>query len=521
MQINDVLLSRSERLVFQLKQLYLDNGFRSYRMSKFEEYDLYAENKDFLVSDNVLTFTDTNGRLMALKPDVTLSIIKNARNEADKKEKIFYNENVYRANRNSLSYREILQTGIECFGKLEEKDICETIRLAIESLRIVSDDPILVLSDLSLSETIINRAGLRNEKQKELFTILKEKKIHELEDPATESGLSEEAKGLLKKLIRCNGTIEETIPWIEGLCTQSGYGDSFIRTLKTLQNEGLDRMIRIDFSLTDDINYYNGIIFKGYIPSYPDPILSGGQYDRLLKKMGRSGKAIGFAVYTGSLETNAEKKDSDDYLNIALPKGRLGENVYKRFAKAGYDCPSMEEDSRKLIYEDAVKKIRFFWVKPTDVPVYVERASADIGIAGSDVIRESKAAVYEMLDLKTGLCRMAVAAKKGFEDDPGTTLRVATKYPRIAEAYYQSQGRDIDIIELNGSIEIAPIIGMSDVIVDIVETGRTLKENGLEIKEEIMPISARLIANRSSYEYKKELIDRLISALSEKKEERA
>ena len=196
-------------------------------------------------------------------------------------------------------------------------------------------------------------------------------------------------------------------------------------------------------------------------------------------------------------------------INIALPKGRLGEKIYEIFAKAGYECPSIKENSRKLIFENPEKGVRYFWVKPSDVSIYVERGVADIGVCGKDILVEYSPEVYELLDLKTGVCRMAVAAKKDFYDDGQRTLKVATKFVKAAKAYYASKCRDIDIIQLNGSIEIAPILGLSDVIVDIVETGTTLKENDLEVKEEIFPISARLIANKASFKFKTEAIEDL------------
>lgn len=200
-------------------------------------------------------------------------------------------------------------------------------------------------------------------------------------------------------------------------------------------------------------------------------------------------------------------------LDVALPKGRLGEKVYEMFAQAGYECREILGDSRKLVFENPDAGVRFFWAKPSDVAVYVERGAADIGVAGKDIIDEYRPDVYEMLDLGMGRCRMCVAARKGFRDNPDLTLRVATKFSRIARSYYASVGREIDVIHLNGSIELAPVLGMSDVIVDIVETGATLRENGLEVLETIMPISARVIVNKSSFEFKKDELLKVIGAL--------
>ena len=203
-----------------------------------------------------------------------------------------------------------------------------------------------------------------------------------------------------------------------------------------------------------------------------------------------------------------------DMLNIALPKGRLGELVYSLFAAAGFPCPSILNPGRRLIFENEEAGVRYFWVKPSDVTVYVERGAADIGVAGRDILLEYEPDVYELSDLGIGKCRMAVAAPADFRDDPRRTLRVATKFRHIAETYYASRGREIDIIHLNGSIEIAPIVGLSDVIVDIVETGSTLRENNLAVYETIFPISARLIANKSSHKFKNEAISRLVREIA-------
>ncbi len=196
-------------------------------------------------------------------------------------------------------------------------------------------------------------------------------------------------------------------------------------------------------------------------------------------------------------------------INIALPKGRLGERVYDMLERSGYGCPSIKEPGRKLIFENEEAGVRYFWVKPSDVSIYVERGAADIGIAGKDILLEYSPDVYELLDLNIGKCRMAVAAKRDFFDDRQKTLKVATKFVNIAKTHYASVGRDIDIIKLNGSIEIAPILGLSDVIVDIVETGATLRENDLEVIETIIPISARLISNKASFKFKTGEIERL------------
>lgn len=202
-------------------------------------------------------------------------------------------------------------------------------------------------------------------------------------------------------------------------------------------------------------------------------------------------------------------------INVALPKGRLGERVYGSFERAGFGCPEIRAPGRRLIFENPAAGVSFFWVKPSDVAIYVERGAADIGVAGKDILLEYSPDVYELLDLRTGLCRMCVAGRRDFRDDPARPLRVATKFARIARGYYSGLSREIDIIKLNGSIELAPLLGLSDVIVDIVETGGTLRENDLAVLETIVPISARLIANKVSYKFKNDEITRLCRGIGE------
>ena len=201
-------------------------------------------------------------------------------------------------------------------------------------------------------------------------------------------------------------------------------------------------------------------------------------------------------------------------INIALAKGRLGEKTYSMMAAAGFDCPAILEKNRKLTFENTEKGVRYFWVKPSDVAIYVERGAADVGVCGKDILLEYEPDIYELLDLDIGKCRMCVAGPRDFYDNEERTLRVATKFSNVASKYYESIGRDIDIIKLNGSIEIAPLLGLSDVIFDIVETGSTLRENDLHVLQEVVPVSARLICNKVSFQFKHEEIMELRDGLS-------
>lgn len=517
MKISDSVLESGERTVFALRELYADYGYEFYRMSKFEEYDFYAKNKDFLVSDNVLTFTDTNGKLMALKPDVTLSIIKSSEDAPKGVKKVYYSENVYRPSAGD-SFKEIMQTGLECFGEIGAEEITEVLTLAVKSLRTISDDCVLDISDLGVTATLLDKLGVPYSDRGAIAEAIESKHADRIRGLLSQSAPSEEAEAAIKVL-----TLAESAEGaIVALEEASGvFGEipalreliSILRALSSLE-EG--KYVRVDFSVVGDGNYYNGIVFKGFLRGVPSPVLSGGRYDNLMRKLRKRASAIGFAVYTDLLDLLEKERPllTDDYLNVALPKGRLGEKIYKMFAEAGFPCPSLLEESRKLVFENEEARVRYFWVKPSDVTIYVERGVADVGVAGKDILAEYEPAVYELLDLKKGACRMAVAGPKDFRDDKRRPLRVATKFSNVTRAYYRQKGRDIDIIHLNGSIEIAPILGLSDVIVDIVETGTTLRENNLEVLESVFPISARLIANKSSAKFKKDALDGLVKSLA-------
>lgn len=515
----DLSFSFQEKVIFGLRSLYRGYGYNQYKMSKFEEYDLYARNKDFLISDSVITFTDTNGKLMALKPDVTLSIIKNMKEPGEGVQKLFYNENVYRVSKGNQSYKEIMQVGLECIGDIGEADIIQVLTLAVKSLKTISENCVLNITDLDLLSGILGRIDVPGVTTADIVKCVAEKNV----DGLKKLNLPANMLTVITNVIHTCGPAGEVLPkLIKEL--DNIYDVSSLRRLAKMVDSIEDANIRdalqIDFSVVSDMNYYNGIVFKGFVEGIPSAVLSGGQYDKLMKKMKHRSSAIGFAVYLDLLDmVSLAPAENNNVLNVALPKGRLGEKVYAMFEKAGFPCPAVLESTRKLTFENEEVGIRYFWVKPSDVAIYVERGAADIGVAGKDILLEYKPDVYELLDLNLGKCRMAVAAKKDFADDPDRTLRVATKFSGIARQHYLSKGRDIDIIHLNGSIEIAPILGLSDVIVDIVETGSTLKENDLEVIETIVPISARLIANKVSYQFRNEKIEHLVQQITNQMED--
>lgn len=511
MKIDQSILKFEEKVIFTLRSLYSSYGYKQFKMSKFEEYDLYSKNKDFLVSDGIITFNDTNGKLLALKPDVTLSIIKNSNSSKGITEKYYYNENVYRISDTSHTYKEIVQTGLECIGDIGKNELFEVTELALKSLEEINENFVLHISDIGLLNLLLSEYGVEDDVKPQVINAIIEKNSGYLKKL-----LSKDSFKAINTLVQSFSSANESISQLKSIVKSQTSLAAVLQLYDIcdyLSQKGYKENITVDFSISKNDGYYSGIIFKGFINGLSSHILSGGQYDKLMKRMNRNSSAIGFAVYLDSLERMNDNNSTDNFINIALPKGRLGEKVYSMFEKAGFDCPSIKEENRKLIFENKKKGLRFFWVKPSDVAIYVERGAADIGVAGKDILLEYEPDVFELLDLNIGKCKMAVAAKKDFCDDTSKTLRVATKFSNIAQNYYAKKCRAIDIIHLNGSIEIAPILGLSDVIVDIVETGKTLLENDLTPFETIVSISARLIANKSSYGFKTEKIDKIKEGL--------
>ena len=513
-------LRPSEILGLKLRSLYRNSGYTNFKMGKFEEYELYSRSKDFIPSSSIITFSGPDGKLLALRPDITLSIVKNHGDDPGKTEKLYYSENIYRSEADG-DYREIMQIGLECLGKLDSENVCEVLELAAESMESISDDYVLEISHLGLIKAMTE--DLSESVRSEVMDLMGEKNRDGLRSLMERGSLAEDAYLRIDAVMSTAGRPDDVIPvlrkTLSGKNAEEALGELEMVT-GTLEGKGIRGKVIVDLSIMSNMQYYSGIIFKGYAAGLPKSILSGGRYDGLMKHLGKKGGAIGFALYLDRLDeapagTVAASREAGraGMLRVALPKGRLGKKVYDLFEKAGYPCPEIKEDNRRLIFENPEAGISYFWVKPSDVGIYVERGAADIGVAGKDILMEYQPDVYELMDLKAGKCRMAVAAKKAFRDDTSRTLTVATKFPGIARRYYEGESRDIDIIKLNGSIELAPVLGLSDVIVDIVETGKTLKENDLEVVAEVAPISARLIANKASYKFREKAVKDLLAGL--------
>ncbi|MCI9120893.1 MAG: ATP phosphoribosyltransferase [Oscillibacter sp.] len=519
MELDLSILRPQERVSLELRLLYERAGFQLYRMGRFEEYGLYQQNRRFLASDQVLTFTDLDGRLLALKPDVTLSIAKNAAVEPQGCGRFYYSEKVYRPSQESHTFQEINQMGLECIGTVDGAVAAQTVSLACQSLALTGRDFVLELSHMGFVTGLLDAVGAPEELRPWLLACIRNRNPHALRTAAGEAGLSPQGADALCRLGSLSGNWESVLAQAEPIALNAAMGaalDELRALCAALPEEG--QRLRLDFSLVNDLDYYNGLVLQGYLAGIPRAVLRGGQYDPLAEQFRPGARAIGFALYLDELDRLADGDPAGEtppMLSIALPKGRLGDRVYSLLAEVGYGCPEDYNESRKLVVENPAAGIRYFLVKPSDVAIYVEHGAADVGIVGKDILEESSADVYELLDTGLGKCRMCVAGREDFAACPDRPLRVATKFVKIAKAYFAAQGRDIDIIKLNGSIELAPLLGLSDVIVDIVETGATLRENHLKVLTEFMPISARFIANRASFQFRRREVETLLKKLTE------
>ena len=313
-------LPTGESLVFSLRELYDKYGYSRYKMNKFEEYDLYAKNKDFLISDGVITFTDTNGKLMALKPDVTLSIVKNTKDVGAFVQKLYYNENVYRVSKGTHSFKEITQVGLEAIGNIDEYCIFEVLSLAAQSLGCTEKNCILEISHLGILSDVMKYAGIPQGEAGKVIHFIGEKNVHELLSFCESLNIDKNKAELLAKTAKVYGTFDEVLPWINanlrGIADEKNI-ETFQNVIGALSEETYGGIVRVDFSVVDDLRYYNGFVFKGFSEGIPNSVLSGGQYDALMKNMKRKSGAIGFAVYLDELQSlNISSKYDVDILLI-------------------------------------------------------------------------------------------------------------------------------------------------------------------------------------------------------------
>ncbi|MBR5242543.1 MAG: ATP phosphoribosyltransferase regulatory subunit [Clostridia bacterium] len=308
-------LKSGEKAIVSLRSLYKQYGYLPFKMGKFEEYDLYVRNKEFLVGDSVITFNDTDGRLLALKPDVTLSIIKNTADECGTKKKVYYNENVYRVSPKTHKFKEIMQAGIECIGDTDILDVYEIISLAANSLSLLSEDFVLDLSHLGILSRVLSAASESDGFKKEITRLISEKNKHEIKAVADAYSVSGEYTDMILAIVDTYGSADAVLKALYPICERVGALDAYgelAGICSLISKSPIASKINLDFSVVNDMNYYNGIVFKGFLKGIPDGVLSGGEYGMLMRRMGRKSNAIGFAIYLDLLdELGTSRKEYD------------------------------------------------------------------------------------------------------------------------------------------------------------------------------------------------------------------
>lgn len=359
--IDEKLLKSEEKAVYSLRSLYRKYGYMPFKMSKFEEYELYLRNKDFLVSDRVITFNDTNGKLLALKPDVTLSIIKNGDDESGCKQKVYYNENVYRVSKRTGHYKEIMQTGLECIGDIDVYDIYESVLLAAKSLELISKEFILEISHLGVLSSVLDETGADDVFKEKAIAFIAEKNGHDLCRLCEEYGLSDKDSARLSALVSAYGERKNVLGILnEQLGNSAHTALDEMQTLSDMldKTEFADRIV-FDFSVVNDMNYYNGIVFKGFLGGICDGVLAGGQYDKLMQKMGRKSGAVGFALYLDLLEQLKTRKSSYDAEVLLLytdetDRAFVAEKA-EELVKAGRSVSAQKSVPPHMRYKEIIK----------------------------------------------------------------------------------------------------------------------------------------------------------------------
>ncbi len=502
-----------------LADLFKQGGYRKVLTPAIEFFDVFKSDNTGIQAEEMFKLTDARGRTTVLRPDNTMPIarmVATRLSEEDFPVRLYYNQSVFVRNKDLAGRtNEIAQSGIEFIGDGSVEADLEVIRLAVQSLKSCKLNSFKIeIGNAAFFNAILSKMNIGDNEKADICNLIEGKNYAALGDFLDKLGDTRETR-VIKKLPRLFGGVE-VIDEAKRL-----YDDrEAVEALKYLKqlygalcDEGLGDSIMLDLGLVNRSNYYTGVIFHGYAEGSGLTILSGGRYDNLLGEFGMPAPAIGFGVEVGAVcEAMRETINVERPLRIALTKGRLEKSSVKLFKTMGLDTSQLENKGRRLILP--VDKYEAVLSKAPDVITYVEHGVCDIGIVGKDTIVEHGSSFYEVIDLGIGKCRFALACPKGEDFFSGYKRKVvASKYPKVAKEFFESKGMDVEIIKIEGSVELAPLLGLADGIVDIVETGSTLKENGLEIVEEILPISARVIVNMASMKLRKNEIESFLNDL--------
>ncbi|GHU73997.1 hypothetical protein AGMMS49992_14250 [Clostridia bacterium] len=535
-------LVRAVRLRERLSQLFSDRGYSGIETPTFESLELFRSGPSRLPEGQLWKTQAPDGSMLVVRPDNTTPAVRLACTrlaDAALPIRLHYIQTVLRyPDGNRAEPVESRQAGVELLGETAPGADAEVIALAIEALRTAGLSSFQIdIGQVGFFKGLMEEAGLAEADAEQMRALIEAKNSLGITLALKEARVRSEGErsriaSRLQKLPTLFGGIEV----LDEARRMSSHPrcqdalDNLHTVYQLLRADGLDRYISIDLGMVHSINYYTGIVFRGLTGHLGQPLLSGGRYDALPAALGRPMGAVGFAIKLEQLLTAQEREaaqasgngggvrlrtETVPPITLAVAKGRLALDTFARLEAAGIDCTEARAPGRKLIVDDPSGRIRFMLVKPVDVPTYVDHGVADAGVAGKDTLMEENRQLYELLDLGVGVCRLCVAGDplKHPEVLRGAVYRVATKYPNIAKEFYARRGQAIEIIPLGGSVELAPLVGLSDVILDIVESGGTLKANGLEVLEEICPVSARLVVNRVSLKTKTESIRALLKAL--------
>lgn len=509
--------------------VFKEAGYRQILTPSFEYYDLFSDGDISVNTEDMYKLVDTNGKIMVLRPDATVPIARMVATHYKKDSseiRLMYLTNVFRsADYRAGGKREFRQAGIECFGTNSPAVDSQIILTAVEAVEksgfrnIKTEIGNVNFFNGFMEELADNGVFADKEDQMSLRSMMESKNIPGIRKYCSDHEIDEKYAEILMELPLMYGNIDTVLEKASAMAVNDKMRAAVDNVRAIADEIGSSAALAADMSLIGSMDYYSGMIFRIYLNDSGEIAGSGGRYDGLLKKFGKDIPAAGFGLNINLLyEASTTENDDAGIVNIALGKGRLAEITIEKLKEAGIEFPDYTKESRKLIFTDKTGRYRIIFVKAVDVGIYVEKGACDVGVIGKDTLLESASDVIEMLDLGYGKCIFAVAAPKGFEYNPTRKLRVASKYPRVAKEFFAKYGRSIEIIKINGSVELAPLVGLSDVIVDIVETGNTLRENGLEVVEPITDISARFIVNCASLKTKQEEVTKLTNLLRERTE---
>ena len=521
---------------FELQQLLYrvlaGRGYQGIETPTFEFFDVFSREVGTVPSRELYKFFDKEGNTLVLRPDMTPSIARAV-------SKYFHDETPIRLcymGNTFINYdkyqgrlKETTQMGAELMGDGSVQSDVELLSVLIEALQEAGLREFQVsVGQVEFFKALLREAGIGNVAEESLRRLISDKNRFGAEELLSSYEIPEKLRNTFLEMATLTGG-EEALQKARSLTDNAEALEALARLQEIyggLKKKGYEKYVTFDLSMLSKYNYYTGIIFHAYSYGYGEPIAKGGRYDNLLSHFGRELPAVGFAIVVDQLQralrNDAGKKvdatgNSKRYLTFALTKGRLAKKTLELLEKVGITCQEMKDpNSRKLIFVNEELGLKFFLAKGPDVPTYVEYGAADIGVVGKDTLVEEGRKMYEVLDLGFGKCRMCVCGPESAREKLAhqEQIRVATKYPDIAKDYFYNQKHQtVEIIKLNGSIELAPIVGLSDVIVDIVETGSTLRENGLGVLEEVMPLSARMVVNQVSMKMESERITKLIQDL--------